>query len=411
MKHKYLLHGMGLSNISASKLLDDKHIEYVIVDKNNQEDNKILSSLSSFSEIIKAPGIPWDTSILIKAKELNIPVITELNLGLSYISKNTTLIGVTGTNGKSSYVKYLNDYLTFLGKSSKIAGNYGIPICDIVLESQREADIEHKLDFLIIELSSFQTEIKESLNLDMAICLNISPSHMERYLNFNSYREAKLNIINHLKSDAPYISFDEYIPTEFKKSYNAVRKIESFPSSFYLNGNAAIDTYSILLSCLSSLKIDTSKLVEFDSFFKKLPFRQEVIIDNSELLVINDSKSTNWDSTLALLSSQLNKEKSINIIIGGKVRNINDCDIPEKLLKLFIEKNINIFLIGESSQILSEILLENKINFYSDNLENICKKLYSENGIILFSPGFPSFDLFENYVARGNYFNELWKNI
>ena len=258
-------------------------------------------------------------------------------------------------------------------------------------------------EFLILELSSFQTEIKAKLNLDFAICLNVSPSHMERYCSFDMYKNAKLNIKNHVMDKTNYYDLENI----FLEDASLV------PNEFYVSSKAGIESYSFLTKILKTYEIDTTQITEFSEHFEKLPFRQQLVYRDNNIKVINDSKSTNWSSTETLINTYLNNNndngsEEIFLLVGGKKRD-DIIQIDEQLLKKLSNKNIHLLTFGEVGNQLTNYFGNYQIPSKFDHLENHVKNLKNKSGIVLFSPAYPSFDQFKNYVERGNYFTELFK--
>ena len=198
---KFAVLGAGKSGISASRLANHLGLEVLLSDSNEITDidlgsvqiesgghsEKILES----DIIIKSPGIPNDIDIIKNANSKNIPIISEIEFA-SWFSKSP-IVGITGSNGKSTTVKLIHDIFNKAGFNSMLGGNIGIPFSDNVYDEL--INIKTK-GIHILELSSFQLEHIFNLSLDVACILNISEDHLDRYNNFNQYIEAKLNILN-----------------------------------------------------------------------------------------------------------------------------------------------------------------------------------------------------------------------
>lgn len=349
----------------------------------NQNENHIADLLSSQDMIILSPGIPREHPILEKAFENQIEIINEVDLAARYFPGK--IIAVTGTNGKTTTVSLLKQSLEQLGKKVFLGGNYGVPFLDWLC-----GYIDHKdeLEFAVIELSSFQLESLKEFKADIGMILNISPSHMERYDSFESYQKAKLNLKNHSK-----IFFDHH-------AIETTESRDNFLNSFFdlkqysLSGDYNKDNLWYVLKTLESLNINFSSL-QIDKL-KAEPFRFEKLAP----LIFNDGKSTNWDATCKAVEAAYNLG-DIQLILGGKMR--SDGDLPDEKTVSFLKKTVSdFFLFGDAGPKLSKILGGKVFNDLTQLVEQLDYKK-----VILFSPAYPSFDLYKNYIERGKHFTSL----
>lgn len=403
----YLLFGMGKSNESIKRFFDKKHIDYLIYD-----DKKVTGQDLDFSKvdyIVKSPGVRIDHPLL---KEHQDKIILELELFNKFKNRNTKVDIVTGTNGKTTVMKLIEDVC-----GHRCVGNNGYPLFDYIDSPSR----------LVIESSSFMGEKKTSLDVDTAIILNIFPSHLERHGSLKKYIEAKENLIRNAKT--LIINNDNKYTRKLIKKYKNIIFLDNnkkykkriytysakgrradltiFNNIIYYHGIKILDMNKLPLY-LQMYKENTMAttlyaLTQFDydkldnmCFFKPLEHRYEVISENPR--IINDSKSTNFYALKKAL--EVTKENVI-LICGGKRKKEN-----YKQINGF--HNIRKVLIcGENRFIISNALKYKKITYDSlKSLLNDLENQYEKDCTILFCPGSISYDEFASFEDRGKYFKE-----
>jgi UDP-N-acetylmuramoylalanine--D-glutamate ligase len=216
-----LVVGAGRSGIASTKLLLAHGHRVLLIDDNEQsalrflspsglEENDALSflfnqpltSLDQVSFVVTSPGVPLNHRAIAMAKHNHIPVFSEIDVGMCYLG-DKHIIGITGTNGKSSTTVMMEGVLKAFGLKAVACGNLGQPLCDVV------HSMNHDLDYVVLELSSFQLETSSYLNLDGAIIVNISPDHLDRHKTFAEYQAAKLSIASFLKPYGHLVANDE----------------------------------------------------------------------------------------------------------------------------------------------------------------------------------------------------------
>ena len=218
LNKKILIFGYGKTGKSAGKLLDKFKITYSIYDDNISKKNKLFDKefyKNNYDFIILSPGINIynhkKKNFFSKYKK---KIITDLDIFFSFQKKYKYTIGITGTNGKSSFCNLLKDILDRNNIKSKILGNFGIPVLDKRISSD---------EICIIELSSYQIDYSKNLKLDKACILNISPDHLERHKTLSNYKKIKLKIFKFLKENGR----GYYHQKSFPKLKN-INKIKSF---------------------------------------------------------------------------------------------------------------------------------------------------------------------------------------
>ena len=415
--------GAGLSGLAAAKILlgskaniyifDDKKDKPDLIKKNSWKNYK-LWPWKTLATIVVSPGIPINAKNKHKAIQFaidnKVKIINEIDLFVETNPK-ARIIGITGTNGKSTTVALLYHILKFNKIKCVIGGNYGLPACELKDPGNR--------GIIILELSSYQLDGAKKLNLDLASIINITPDHLEYHETFHKYKLSKFKIISFLKENGTFILdvnnklLNKFVNKEKYKSIN-ITKIRNDEFDNYINDNHYLRgphnqiNGSIAISIAKHLNI-TDKQIKFAiEHFKGLPHRMEPLHISERIKIINDSKSTNGESTAAALQSFEN----IFWILGGQPKSGG---IGES--KKFLNRVAEVFLIGKSTNFFSKEISKFKKDLPMHNcltLEKATKlalkkgiKSKLKNYVILLSPSAASFDQFRNFEDRGNKFKEI----
>ena len=410
---KILIYGLGKSGISTFKFLK-KRADVYLFDDNQKTNLKIITInqviKTKFDRIIISPGIDISNCKLSKFLNKNLDKIyTDLDVFYSFY-KNTS-IAITGTNGKSTTAKILFDILIDQKKDVRLIGNIGNPALS-------EKKISKKT-FFVIEVSSYQLEYSKIFSAKYAVILNISTDHIERHKNLTNYVNAKFKLLDsqNNKSFAFVKKNDQLInkkirknkfkPKIYKVDTLKMNKLSNQLNNKYFISDGNKENLSFILKIASNLKLNKTKLFKTLNNFKGLKYRQQIIFNNKNLTIINDSKSTSFASSESILKNF----NDIYWILGG---------IPKKGDKFKLSKkkcrNFKVFIFGNYHKQFDRIL-KNKIKIKKlKNLKETLKKIFFEikkqkikKNTIFFSPAGASFDSFKNFEDRGKYFNQLIK--
>lgn len=397
--------------------LEQRNIPF---EENTHTEELILSA----DKIIKSPGIPNNTPLVQKAVAKGISVVSEIEFAGRYTNAKT--ICITGSNGKTTTTSLIYHILLSAGLNVGLGGNIG--------KSFARQVAENNYDYYVLELSSFQLENMYSFRADIAILLNITPDHMDRYdHDMQKYVDAKMRIIrNQTPNDAfIYWNDDPIIVKEIAKLKPnsqlfafAENKKENI-SAYTENNQIVIHTpksefkmeqellaltgthnlYNSLASGIASklLDIDNEKLRQSLTDFKGVEHRLEKVAIVKGIQFINDSKATNVNSCWYALKSM--KSKYV-LILGGTDKG-NDYTEIEELIKA--KAHALIFLGVDNSKL--HAFFDGKVSKIEDasSMEEAVKKAYAianEGETVLLSPCCASFDLFKNYEDRGNQFKD-----
>ncbi len=389
-----------------------------------EEGKHTESEILKAHEVIKSPGIADNVPIINKIKSKNIPIISEIEFAGRYT--NAKMVCVTGSNGKTTTCTLIYHILKSAGLNVGLAGNLG--------KSFARQVAENNYDYYVLEISSFQLEGIYDFKADIAVILNITPDHMDRYNHdIQNYTDAKMRILrNQQLGDSVIYWMDDPIISRQLDKLKPVSHIYTFSEkndshlAAYSDGNNIIihpkeNTFSMKLDLLALqgmhnvyntmasgivaklLDISDEYLRKALSDFKGVPHRLERVASVRGVLYINDSKATNVNSCWYALKSMRSK---VVLILGGTDKG-NDYSEIEDLVK---EKVRTLIFLGADNSKLHQ--------FFDDKFEDIIdvnsmydavKTAYNkaEKGdTVLLSPCCASFDLFENFEDRGDQFKE-----
>ena len=430
--NKVAVFGMGKSGKAAVQLVKKLKLDLYAVNKGPVDSwfyaeglDKTLSichcyseddfaaHFSKMDEIILSPGIPVTHPALSKAREKGVPIISEIEFAYRYTNK-IPVIAITGTNGKTTTTTMITEALKLFGKKVFCGGNIGIPYCELPLS-------EEQVDYAVIEVSSFQLESIETFHPRIGLILNIFPNHSERYDDIHDYALAKFNLLKNMSAEDhlilgkenPYLVEIENHPA--KKSYFTKGDLpQDFKTKFDFsqarvrgehNEANFFATYEVL-RLLGVPDLDT-KFQHFINEFSGVSHRLEFVLKANGLNIYNDAKSTNSLATTTAIKAFQDSKEPLYLILGGKLRNEADRLLPDLLP--FKDKIEKIFTIGDVTDRLYEELSQDFTVIKGFDLKNVLEWAKNEKlkGHLVFSPAFPSFDQFKNYVDRGEKF-KLW---
>ena len=416
-----LIYGFGKSGRACFKYLkknnkieiyDDKKSSISKKLKKNSINKTKLTSVN-FDRIVVSPGIDINKCTLKKYLSKNkSKIISELDIFYLNNIKNKK-ITITGTNGKSTTSKLLHDVLKKHGKDVRLVGNIGNPLLS-------EKNIKPQTIF-VIEASSYQIEYSKYFKTDFAIILNISPNHLERHRTFKNYIKSKSRLIKSQKKNS--FAFIEknnnFLKEELKKNkinskiikvnLKISNKIKKKIKNPYFENKNNLNNLKFVLEISKKLKLKNQKIFKVVNSFKQLNFRQQILYKNKKLLIINDSKSTNFSSSINLLESY----KNIYWLVGGRFKKGDNFVLNKKYYK-----NINAYIFGKRKIFFVKNLV-NKIKYKTfDNIKRAlveiiidAKKNNLSPANIIFSPSAASFDQFSNFEERGKNFNYLVRKL
>ncbi len=442
---KILILGFGRSGGAAASFLIERKNKVILNDSSPEEkhDAKKIKELrkrgvefifgtspdnlldESFDYLIKNPGVPIEHPYVLKAHELNIEVINEVEMSYRLLPKNVTLIGITGTNGKTTTTTLTYEIIkNAYPEKTKLIGNIGIPFCSI-LNDIKENDI------LVMEVSCQQLENLKEFNPHIGVLTNISPAHIDFMKTYEHYKELKARMFkNQTENDIAITNIENEEATNISKSFKA--KTKYFSSSHEISGCYEKDNFicyygekiinlddikipgkhnleNIMASIMVAKELDipNEKIVEVISNFKGVEHRLEYVDTINGVDFYNDTEATNIKCTQIALSSF--KRPTI-VILGGLERG----QVLEDLTP-FMENVKAIIAIGQCRERILEYGKSiNKETYAYEFLHDGFKKcieLSKPKDIVLLSPATASWDQYKECEERGQEFKDLVKEI
>jgi UDP-N-acetylmuramoylalanine--D-glutamate ligase len=441
-----LVVGIGKSGLAAATWLARQGACVTVSEKQDESafDSRVLGELSgagielelgehrlkSFLEtdlVVVSPGVPLDITPLVEASRKAIPIIGELELSWRYLM--TPCIAITGTNGKSTVVKLIGDMLARGGKRVFVGGNIDSPLTDYI-------GGEQSADWVVLEVSSFQLDTIETFSPLVALILNISPDHLDRYEGYQSYVRSKerifLNqgpgqtlIINgddpHLKDLRPkngpmvyrYGIEREHGRHSFLKNETIVVRLPGGRErAFNLNQFKLPGTHNranLMAAILASmwLHIPASAIQQSIDHFKGLPHRIQFVDTIHGVAFYDDSKATNIDAAIQSIASF---SRPVILIAGGRHKGSDY--LP--LVNAASGRVKGAVFMGEASTLLANTF-NGKIPWSQvrsmDDAVNRAYDRAQEGDVVLLAPACSSFDMFRNYQHRGMAFQEAVRRL
>ncbi|MCF8412192.1 MAG: UDP-N-acetylmuramoyl-L-alanine--D-glutamate ligase [Melioribacteraceae bacterium] len=378
--------------------------------------------------MVLSPGVPSSSKVVKNALDKNIEVISELEFA-SYFCK-AKIIGITGTNGKTTTTKLCEHTFSTAGIKCFAAGNVGLAFSEVVLEATEN-------DVIALEISSFQLDHIKKFRPDVAIILNITPDHLDRYENnFMKYASAKMRITENQTHDDYFVynSDDNIINTMIsgvkavkvrfglnenlhegcyilnnKFHFEENKKDQEIISvkQFALKGKHNYLNAMSVIAAAKLLNLKNTDIKKAMQTFSGVEHRLEFVRELNGISFINDSKATNVDSVWYALQSFKNP---LRLILGG----IDKGNDYERIAELVIKNVAKIYAIGSSAEKI-EKFFKDKVEVECFTDMNICvNKAYQDSKkkeVILLSPACASFDMFNNYEHRGEVFKEIVMSI
>ena len=425
-----LIFGLGATGLSCAQFFESKGLNYTIIDDNPAP--KRLASLRKInpdvsfcrpnpetilgaSEIVVSPGVALSNPCLIEASKLGIPVTGDVAI-FGQLA-NAPMVAITGSNGKSTVTAMLGHLASSQSAGVFVGGNIGKPCLDLLTDLAK---------LYILEVSSFQLELATNLPTVASVVLNLSPDHLDRYNSLNHYYEVKGNVYQNCETAIVnrQLQWDYPIPTESSRISFGLDKPKSLGDFGIIDGvihqgrTKLISQEQLPLggahnvsNCMAALALGTAVGLEMASMledlksFRGLPHRCELVKKINDVTFYNDSKATNIASCEAAIRS-FAVGRNIILLLGGVSKETGFSDLGP-LVTAFVKK---VIAFGEAREEISETLGEFCDLERCTNLARavtLAKKSAKPRDIVLFSPACASFDMFEDYRARGDAFKSL----
>lgn len=431
---KYMIIGAGLTGLSVARWCVRQGYAFDICDTRTSLTNEeaIKAEFSSaklylgelnaqqlvqYQTLVVSPGVALTTPAIAEAAKQGVQVTGDIQLFAEHRSK--PIVAITGSNGKTTVTTLVGQLLAAAGKQVAVGGNIGTPALDL-----------GAADVYVLELSSFQLETTPNLNAEVAVVLNISADHMDRYPSIDAYIAAKQRIFNGCKTAV----FNRHEAVTQPKAIEAASSFacdapqgESFglvekhgktwlaqgdttlvaTNDLKLKGKHNLLNAAAALALVHALGVDVASVISKLKAFPGLPFRCQWLGRKQGVEFYNDSKGTNVGATLAAVEGLGKDVKGkIWLMLGGVSKGQDFTQLAQVCQRYIAEVQV---YGADRKKITND--LEVSCNYREhETLEQAFKRcllLAAEGDVILFSPACASFDQFENYIQRGEYFNTL----
>jgi len=433
--------GLGKTGVATANFLARRGSRVSIMDKKPYDElseltENLLPGIKAIYQnsvplpdsdlIVISPSVDIESEFLKSSRQKGTEIISEIELASRVNS--ASLIGITGTNGKSTCTSLIDEILTEGGKSTQAGGNLGIPFISLVDQEPTE--------YRVLEISSFQMEATYSFHPKIAVILNITPDHLDRHESFMQYVGLKEKIYaNQTKNDSLILNYDDSNTRSLGENCPAKQILFSLESELecgvYVSKGeifARINEFKGKVCSLSSLsrglawqienvlpavavalllKVSLESIKKVLGSFVGLEHRLEWVCSQGGVDFINDSKGTNVGSAYKSLNTF---DRPIILIAGGKDKNA-DFSSLKKIMK---KKVKHLVLIGETRPKFRSLLNGSFGYEESDSLKDAvhkAKEKADKGDVVLFSPACASFDMFADYIDRGNQFKSIVKNL
>ena len=433
-----LVCGLGASGDAAARLLLSEGSRVTLIDRSDSPElRKTADALEkagaqillgagavpdgSFDLCVISPGFSPKAPWVAEVRRRGIDVLSEMELGWS--RRKGPVIAVTGSNGKSTAVKWLAESINQAGLRANPGGNYGPPVCRMVME-------EPDLDYLVMEVSSFQLESVRAFRAEAGILLNLNPNHLDRHGDMHTYLSAKARLFSQTKPEdacvvpedlldrvrglsggrGRWITFGQSGKADYRFSKSAVRRgdtvVASFKGTRFDNEVLGLAAAAVV-AALEARNIDPAGAVRAAEQFEPLPHRMQPVAEFRGVRFVNDSKGTNLSAMAAALAMTPGR---VRLIAGGLVKE-NDFGFIKVLLA---EKAAGIYLIGQASDDMASAWSDAVPCFKCGTLDVAVRKAWADahpGETVLLSPACASFDQFRNFEERGERFTALVKKL
>jgi UDP-N-acetylmuramoylalanine--D-glutamate ligase len=352
--------------------------------------------LDGMDLLVKSPGIPADASLVAAARKRGLTVWSEVELGSRLLAN--PILGVTGTNGKTTTSELLGAVFRAADAPVAVAGNVGRPLTGLDGAIAKDA-------WIVCELSSFQLEDIEDFRPRVAILLNLTPDHLDRHPTLEDYRAAKLRIFENQGPEDVAV-----VPRGFGEIPGEARRVEfdlndPLPAEPLVPGDHNRENAAAATAAARSAGIPDEAIAMALKNFEGVPHRLELVREVDGIRFVNDSKATNPEAAERALSAY---PPGIRLILGGSRKNSSYAGLAFEAAKRGVAKA---YLIGEAADEIAEALADAGVRFSdSGTLEQAIADAYedAERGeVVLLSPACASYDQFRDFEDRGERFREL----
>jgi UDP-N-acetylmuramoylalanine--D-glutamate ligase len=384
------LAGRGLDVVGTDRVATDAAgrlraagVEVVV----GVEDPALLDGVNT---IVKSPGVPCEAPLVEAARERGLTIWSEVELGSRLLAN--PVLGVTGTNGKTTTSELLGAMFRAADRPVAVAGNVGRPLTalDRIVEAQA---------WVVCELSSFQLEDIEAFRPEIGVLLNLTADHLDRHRTFDEYAAAKLRIFENQTAEDVAV-----VPGGFGAIPGSARRIEfglddDLPAEPAIPGEHNRENAAAATKAAQAAGVPDDAIAEALRTFRGVPHRLELIREVGGVRFVNDSKATNPEAAARALTAY---PPGLRLILGGSLKGTPFSGLAEAAAERHVARA---YLIGEAADELAEALVAAGVAFtHSGDLEHAVADAFSDaepGDVVLLSPACASYDQFENFEERG----------
>lgn len=433
---KIFILGMARSGYEAAKLLSDYNNEIIVTD-GKEQDSSLVSELESFGVkviitgdqlsllddsfdyVIKNPGIKYDNPVVVKAKELGIKVINEVEMAYSFLDKSVNIIGVTGSNGKTTTTTLISEFMKNSFDNVYLGGNIGIPLSNFVRDIKPNS-------YLVLEISDHQLCDMYNFKTNVSVLTNITPTHLDFHKSYEVYQMTKKKIFNnHTSDDLAVINKDDEVSMKITDDIKSTKVYYGHDKTnlayydeegIYYDGKLVIKLDDIILKGKHNYQNIMGAIIAVKKYgvtdeviqkvlkeFKGVEHRLEYVDTINGVTYYNDSKATNCVSTITALNSF---NQPTILLLGGYDRGHSFHDLDDSM------KNVKcVVCFGETKNRIEEFCNDLNIKCYkNDTLKeamNVVKDICTPGDVVLLSPACASWDQYDRFEDRGDEFKKL----
>jgi UDP-N-acetylmuramoylalanine--D-glutamate ligase len=398
-----LVVGLARSGLAAAAALVGRGVEVVAADRSPDVDAGRLSGLGvelrlgteeealleGVELVVKSPGVPAESPLVSGARSRGVPVWSEVELGYRLLRRGVRLIGVTGTNGKTTTTVLLGAILGAAGRRVEVAGNVGRPLTDAALAAAEDS-------WIVCELSSFQLEDVHTLACDVAVLLNLEPDHLDRHGTFEAYRDAKLRIFERARA--------KIVPRGFGIEGIEFSVDDDLPAEPLIPGRHNRENAAAATAAARAAGVPDDAIAEALRTFPGVPHRLELVRELDGVRWVNDSKATN---TAAASRGVAAYDAPLRLILGGSLKGEDFGpfvrDLPANVR--------SIYLVGAASDELATALDGAGREYVrTGDIATAVARAAADaepGDVVLLSPACASYDQFANFEERGDTFRRI----
>jgi UDP-N-acetylmuramoylalanine--D-glutamate ligase len=403
LPRRALVLGLARSGRAAAAALARSGVHVVAADRSPDADAGRLADLgvelrlgteeeallAGVELVVKSPGVPEESPLVAAARAARIPLWSEVELGYRLLPEGAQLIGVTGTNGKTTTTELLGAILRASGQPVEVAGNVGRALTDAAGTAAEDS-------WIVCELSSFQLEDVHTLSCDVAVLLNLEADHLDRHGTFDAYRAAKLRIFERARA--------KVVPRGFGIDGIEFSADDRLPAEPLIPGRHNRENAAAATAAARAAGVPDDAIAQALRTFRGVPHRLELVRELAGVRWVNDSKATN---TAAARRGVAAYDAPLRLILGGSLKGEDfgpfARDLPQNVR--------SIYLIGAATDELAAALdATGRVYVRAGDLPAAVAHAAADaepGDIVLLSPACASFDQFANFEDRGDAFRRL----